>query len=459
MSLSLRVLLGFTFLLAISSAARLHAEEFDLIVRGGKYFDTDKLALVENKGIGIKDGRIATLSPDDKATAKQTLELDGTKTILPGLVDCHAHYNVKLFKNRREEFTAIPVVYLANGACVTFSCGEYDPEGMDSLRKQIEAGEKIGPKLITSGPYFGTARLTWQRNITPEEIKKEVDYWVSRGVGGFKAKGIRAEHLQPLIEAAHSHGLTVTGHLESGYRGSVNPRDAIEMGIDRVEHFLGGKMLSQDRPAYESLANAVDGSPEHLEIIRTYVEKGVWYDATISAFGYFGERKEFYDQWVDERSFFTPYVREKLSGKEHVPNELFERVFQAKQKLIKSYFEAGGKITLGTDHFSDGNYLPGFGVHRELAIFVKNGIPAAQAIKIASLNGAQALKIDRDYGSITVGKFADLYVVEGNPLEEIKSTRDGKWVVRAGKVHDCIQLFDSVRGKLGPTSEEEEAAW
>ena len=73
------------------------------------------------------------------------------------------------------------------------------------------------------------------------------------GAKGFKAKGIQPDHLRALIDAAHRHGLSVTGHLDSGVRTTVNPREAILMGIDRIEHFLGGDAISDERSAYASL--------------------------------------------------------------------------------------------------------------------------------------------------------------------------------------------------------------
>ena len=281
----------------------------------------------------------------------------------------------------------------------------------------------------------------------------------TRGVAGFKAKGIRGEELQTLIDAAHHHGLTVTGHLGSGYRGTVNPRDAIEMGIDRIEHFLGGDALSADKTAYASLENTHSEMPEIAEIIRLYVEKGVWFDATITAFGYFGHRGELFEYWEDERSFFTPYTQAALQAKERKPVEQFEKIFHIKQAIIKAFFEAGGKITLGTDHFSEGDYLPGFGVHRELHAFVKSGIPPEHALKIGTLNGAQAMKIDGDFGSIEKGKFADAWIIRGNPIDDIRNTRQGVYVMRAGRWYEPSALLDSVRGKLGPKNENEESLW
>jgi imidazolonepropionase-like amidohydrolase len=90
---------------------------------------------------------------------------------------------------------------------------------------------------------------------------------------------------------------------------------------------------------------------------------------------------------------------------------------------------------------------------------VRNGIPARDAIRIATINGAKALGIDADHGSIEIGKVADAVIVQGNPLRNIRNTRNVQQVIRAGKIHDAAKLLDSVRGKLGPRSKEEEKEW
>ena len=451
------------FLLLITSPVLIQ-QDVDTLIVGGHVFQTQSGEFVPNTSIAIKDGRFTKIGADpDQYSAKQTVKLGDDKYLLPGLVDCHAHYNVRLIKKRREEFAVMPVIYLANGATVTFSCGEFDPEGMFKLRKRIEQGEQLGPRLLNSGPYFGRARPDWRGKKDAQEIRDEVDFWASKGVGGFKAKAIDADSLKVLIEQAHKHGLTVTGHLDSGYRNSVNPRDAIEMGIDRIEHFIGGDAMPDTQSAYASLQSIKSGTPEWNKIVKHFIDNETVFDATLTAYGYLGIEpgvREEYDYWIDETQFFTPYFKNLIKDRKPAKGrELYQRIYDAKLKTIGDFHEAGGTISLGTDHVSNGNHLPGFGVHRELDALVRSGISEADAIRIGTINGAKALKIEKDHGSIEVGKFADLVVITGNPLEKIRNTRNVQTVFKQGVSHDAKTLLESVKGKLGPSSEEEEKDW
>ena len=453
------LLVVFSVWLPGSNRVAAQEKDADTLIKGGQYFDVESGQMKPNAGIAILDGRFV-----EATTAKEVIELDDSQFVLPGLIDCHAHYNLRLIKKRREEFEFMPIVYLANGATVTFSCGEFDPESMLAMRKRIESGEQIGPRLITSGPYFGRARPGWRPDKPEQEIRDEVDFWAKQGTGGFKAKSIDPDSLKILIDQAHKHGLTVTGHLGSGFRNSVNPEDAVSMGIDRVEHFLGGDAMPDSKSAYQSLQNIQSGTPAFKKICNHFIDNDVYFDCTLSAYGYLGKRTpethEEYEYWIDEREFFTPYMQEIAKKRKPMKGmEIYQRVYRAKQTTIAAFHEAGGKITLGTDHVSNGDHLPGFGVHRELDALVRNGIPEADALKIATINGARALKIDKDHGSIEIDKVADLVIIKGNPLDRIRNTRNVQTVVRAGKIHDAAELLAKVKGKLGPASKGEESSW
>ncbi len=436
-------------------------ESVDTLIVGGHVFNTESGTFEKNSGLAIAEGKFKSVQLGEKQVEpNRRVELGDNQYILPGLIDCHAHYNVKLIRKRREEYLAMPVVYLANGVTVTFSCGEFDPEQMMKLRKDIDAGRKVGPKLLNSGPYFGRARPGWRGEKPEQDIRDEVDFWAKQGVGGFKAKAINARDLKILVDQAHKHGLTVTGHLDSGFRGSVNPRDAINIGIDRIEHFLGGDAMPSSRSAYSSLAKITSDMPEYKRIVDLYLEKKTWFDATLTAYGYFGVPGEEYDHWIDERQFFTPYIQELVKKRPaSKPMMQFDDIYRAKLKTIGVFHKAGGQISLGTDHFSNGNWLPGFGAHRELDAFVRAGISEVDALRIGTINGAKALKIEKDHGSIETGKSADLFIVTGNPLENIRNTRNVEWVMTRGQLHKSADLLESVKGKLGPENQTQAKDW
>ena len=427
----------------------------DLTVRGGWLFDAVGDASVRNTVIVIRGGKFARIgasAADVDLGAVPLIQLGNDDYILPGIFDLHAHYNLNVLgRGRIDETDHYSVIYLANGVTSTFPAGEYNPITMLEMRKRIDRGEQIGPRVYNSGPYYGQSM---PRGATAQEVIEQVDMWAALGARGFKAKRINPEQLEALIRRAHQHGLTVTGHLDSGFRNSVNPKDAILMGIDRIEHFLGGELLPDSQSAYDSLENLTEAmldSDAFREIVNLFLERGVFFDATLTAYGYFGKRDEVYLQWVDESKYFTPEVRRWAAGQPRRVIEQFDRIYAIKHKTLKRFYDAGGRITLGTDHASTGEYLAGFAAHRELDAFVRAGITPADALKIATINGARALNVSDKLGSIEVGKFADLFIIRGDPLDDIRNTRNVHTVVKGGVAYDSAELLRSVEGKLGPS--------
>ena len=427
-----------------------------VVIRGGWVFTATNDQVARNQGILVRGGVFqvvnGNIAPADTQGAR-VITLADSDYVLPGLIDVHAHYNMTLGPNgvRSDEYTYNPIIFLANGVTSTFPGGEYDPVGMMEARKRIDAGLQIGPRIFNSGPYFGTTRRDWNQNATAEDIYKDVDYWAAQGAKGFKAKGISPHHLKALIERAHMHGLPVTGHLESGFRNSTNARDAVRMGIDRVEHILGGDVLDPTKQAYPSWSAVDINSKAFKDIVALFVSRRVAFDATITAPVYFATRQEGFDYWIDERKFFTPAIQEWVKTRPpRRPNPGFDSLYWAMRRTTKAFYEAGGIITLGTDNPSQGEFLAGFSSHRELHTLVLAGIPPAAALRIGTINGARALKAGDKLGSIEPGKLADLFIIRGNPLRDIKNTRNVRVVMKSGVLYDPAELLKSVEGKIGP---------
>jgi len=214
------------------------------------------------------------------------------------------------------------------------------------------------------------------------------------------------------------------------------------------------------KSAYRSLPNITREQAEYIKAVELFIDTGTVFDATLTAYGYFGSPREEYEYWIDESKFFTPHMQEVAKARGPTDaGEQFERIYEAKLSTIGTFFKMGGTISLGTDHVSDGYHLPGFGAHRELDAFVRAGISPADALVIGTLNGARALGLEDSRGSIEVGKNADLLIVTGNPIENIRNTRNVHTVIHASRLHATSELLQSVRGKLGPASKDEESKW
>ena len=142
-------------------------------------------------------------------------------------------------------------------------------------------------------------------------------------------------------------------------------------------------------------------------------------------------------------------------------DQQFENIYWTKRKEVKAFYDAGGGslITLGTDHPSWGEYLTPFAANRELLSMSLSGIPNAAVLRIATINSARAIGVGDRLGSIEAGKWADLVIVRGNPLADIRVVRMPRVVIKAGRVYDPQQLMKSVEGKIGPASAADTAAW
>ena len=224
------------------------------------------------------------------------------------------------------------------------------------------------------------------------------------------------------------------------------------MGMDRIEHQLT-LALGSDDPR----------SAEMHEIVDLMIEHQVYYDANLQMYGGINLRKDYPSEmsWADESKYFTPYTQTLLLQRGPPLPESEEREYNQRVIELMTLYKAGGKhlLVVGTDEPVYTSMLPGFAYHRELLAMTYAGLPPIVVLKAATINGAVALGVADRLGSVETGKFADLLVVKGNPLKDIKATRSIRIVVKEGVVHDPKALLNSAKGKIGPAGPADHADW
>jgi imidazolonepropionase-like amidohydrolase len=464
-----KIILISALLLASLSSHAQWSETYpdEILIRGGWLFDGVTDSRRENTGILIRDGKIIEVDvniQNQTLLSTKRIELSDNETILPGMIDLHAHYNFDFIdQGRAEEVKYNGIVFLANGVTSTWSAGEYFPERVLEQRDLIDSAQEIGPRLFASGPYFGGFRCeynvvtalddcsAWPNDITEQEIRSEVDKWADKGIISIKIKQATPAETKIIIDQAQKHGITTAAHLANyEWEYDVHPRDAIKMGLDRLEHQI-------------TLGSGGEESSDMDEVIELILQNEVYYDPNLQMYGGVNLRQELSKDmiWTDEAKYFTPYAQELYEKRGDPPPESDVVEYAQRVLELKKLYDSGGEdlIIVGTDEPVYTTLLPGFAYHRELFALVDAGLPNVSVLKAATINGANALGVSDKLGSIETGKLADLFVVRGNPFDDIKAARNIQLVIKGGVVYDPKILLESAEKKIGPKGPNDHDNW
>jgi hypothetical protein len=263
--------------------------------------------------------------------------------------------------------------------------------------------------------------------------------------------------LQGAIEEAHKRGIKVTGHL-----CSVTYEEAIDLGIDNLEHgFFVNTQLDPDKKpdvcsesegAY-TLEHMPANGREAKNLIDALVKHHVAITSTLPVFesGLPGRPP------LDERvlDVMTQEAREAYLYKRERPATVKPpkvdgpALLMRDMELERAFVAAGGLLLAGPDPTGDGGVVPGFGDQREIELLVEAGFSPVDAIKIATFNGASYLGKQDQIGSIAVGKNADLVVIKGDPATHIADIENVDIVFKDGIGYDSQKLIHSVKGRYG----------
>ena len=414
-----------------------------------------------DRTIVIEDGRIAAVGlageveiPD----GAEVLDLAG-HTVIPGFVGLHDHTFYTTAGRRVQSTFSAPRLYLAGGVTTIRTTGSYHPYSELSLKRAIDAGEALGPRIHVTGPYLtGGSGVSYMTQVsTPEDARRVVAYWADEGATWFKAyTEISRAELGAVIDEAHSRNLKVTGHL-----CSVSFREAVELGIDNLEHgFFTNTDYEPDKPAdncptdFRQTLLTVDlDGPDVRRTFDAMIENGVAMTSTLAIYELIvpGRPSE-----IDPRvlAALAPeaeadYLRSREEIAANADASQWPELFPRAQAFEKAFVEAGGLLAAGVDPTGIGGALAGFGDQRNYELLIEAGFTPVEAIRIMTFNGARVLGEEAEYGSIEVGKRAELAVIEGDPVARPVEIRNVRLVFKDGLGYDSARLIESVEGQVG----------
>jgi imidazolonepropionase-like amidohydrolase len=413
----------------------------------------------EGQTIVIQDGKFAAVGPSSSVRppqGAQVVDLAG-HTAIPGMVGLHDHTFYTTSARSIQISTSAPRLYLASGVTTIRTTGSMSPYAELNLKKAIDAGQAPGPHMYVTGPYItGTGGGGMASVLTPDEARRLVAYWAEEGVSWLKFyTSIDRASMRAAIDEAHKRGVKTTGHL-----CSVSFREAVALGIDNLEH---GLFVNTDYDPDKKPDQCAQGSMAKLATldlesepvratIREMTAKNVAMTSTLAVFELFVPNRPPLEQRVLDA--MSPEVRsEYLQSRALLAQpgsfDISPDVFKKAQQFDVAFVRAGGLLAAGVDPTGNGGALPGYGDQRNYELLIEAGFTPVEAVQIMTANGARVLGGADRFGTITVGKRADLAVIRGNPVATPAEIRNVVTVFKDGVGYDSAKLIESVRGAVG----------
>src|SRR5581483_10446028 len=352
-----------------------------------RVIDGTGAAARDDQTLVISGGKIQSIGPASAAVpaGAKTLDLAGY-SVMPGMVGMHEHLFYPaggpppLFSEMGFSF---PRMYLAGGVTTARTGGSIEPYTDLAIKRNIDTGQMIGPKLRITGPYLEGAG-----SFTPDlyelkdadDARRTVAYWSQEGATSFKAyMNITRAELGAAIDEAHKHGFKLTGHL-----CSVTFSEAADLGIDNLEHgitedteFVAGKKPDEcpsGRKALQALLKLDIQSAPVQAMVRKLVEKKVAVTSTLAVLEAFvpnsasepARRKSLLQKRVLDAMSADARARYLQSRANIGPESPWATGMKKEMEFERSFVAAGGLLMMGVDPTGNGGALPGYGDQRQL---------------------------------------------------------------------------------------------
>ncbi|MBK8820319.1 MAG: PD40 domain-containing protein [Saprospiraceae bacterium] len=356
-------------------------------------------------------------APIDKNT--KVYDVKG-KTIMPGLVDVHAHlgaFRDGISPQKHWEYFA----NLAFGVTTT-----HDPSSNSEITfaqsEMVKAGVLTGPRIFSTGTILYGADGDFKAEINSlEDAKSAIRR--TKALGAFSVKSYnqpRREQRQQVIEAARQLGIRVVPEGGSFFYHNLS---MVADGHTSIEHNLPVAPLYHDVIQFWSRTKT-SNTPTLIVNYGGINGEYYWYQNT--------------EVWKNKKLLtFTPrpVIDARSRHRTMVPDEEYENGHILTSKSLKKLNDQGVKINLGSH-----GQIQGLGAHWELWMFQQGGMTNYEALKCATINGAKLLGMEKEIGSLKVGKLADLIVIDGNPLLDIRKSEKVIYTMINGRLYDTENM-------------------
>lgn len=405
------------------------------LVRNARVFDSDKATVGAPSDIYVLRGRITAVLPAGSPVreADNTIDAAG-RIVLPGLFDMHGHV---------DRWSG--ALNMSTGVTSVRDMGN-DNKQLQAMLDETAAGKLLAPQVVPAGFLEGESPFSANNGFVIKDLagaKEAIDWYAERGYPQLKIyNSFPKAILKDTVAYAHSRGMRVSGHIPAGLRA----QEALDAGYDEIQHINQVLLNFLVKPDTETRnlnrfllpAEKVAGMDFNTKPFKDFVaglaKKQISIDPTMSAFAFIqqkdGDLNEPYRAFAAN---MPPDVARSLAvGAMKIDGDAtlkrYQKSYAKMVEFVGIMYKAGVPIVAGTDD------IAGFTLHSELALLVKAGLTPAQALQVATRNGARYTRTSNDRGSIAAGKLADLVLVDGDPTRDIADVRKVAAVITRGYV-------------------------
>jgi len=397
------------------------------VIHAGRFWNGKTDAPQTDVDIVVNGNRIASVGPHRADLHSGTVIDASNQTVIPGLIEIHSHLNKSYGEALGRIFLSWGITTVRNPASNTF-------EAMED-REAFESGRRIGPRVFTTGEPLDGTRIYYPGGVSIGEgggqIRERMQHARDFGYDFVKTYVRLPDLLQKqIIELAHAQGMPVTSH-------ELYP--AVAAGADGVEHIRG-----TSRRGYSPKITALSRS--YRDVIDLLTASKMTLTPTVGIQGGFRLQTLRDHSWIDDpriQSLYPASVPQRWREQTATPASAAvideaERLVKPQEKTVYEVVRGGGRVVAGTD--SPINPY-GLALLMELENYADGGLTPIEVLKTATSVPADAMGLGAEIGSIEPGKLADISIVDGNPLANIRDLRHVKRVIKGGTTYEVGSLL------------------